>query len=108
MSRAARRARAVSFSSCTPSIMSSSVPSIASAASEAAACSTKYVENVRVGADCAQQHVERGLADNGHGAHRRHDAIGAEFGEHRVAQFPAGLGAKVGLLLKVGAQIAGL
>eukprot|EP00965_Chrysotila_dentata_P163279 5392988-Pleurochrysis_carterae.AAC.1 len=42
----------------------------------------------------AQTRVERGLADKGHRAHRRNNALGSKAGEDRVAQLPASLGAK--------------
>eukprot|EP00965_Chrysotila_dentata_P149516 4937212-Pleurochrysis_carterae.AAC.2 len=93
MSRASRRARAVSFSSHTPSTMSSSVPSI-TAAGEAAACSKQHVEGVCVGADRAQQLLERGVADEGQRAHRCHNAIAVKAGEDCIAQLPSSLGAK--------------
>eukprot|EP00965_Chrysotila_dentata_P212458 6187050-Pleurochrysis_carterae.AAC.3 len=94
-------------------MLSSSVPSI-TAAGEAAACSKKaravdwqHVKDVRVGADRAQQHLERRLADEcGHCAPP--DALAAKAGEDRIAQLPASLGAQIGVFLQVGAQAAGL
>eukprot|EP00965_Chrysotila_dentata_P167627 5535486-Pleurochrysis_carterae.AAC.1 len=61
---------------------------------------------MRVVADRAQQHPQRGLADEGHRTHRRHGSLGAEAGEDCIAQqLLAGL-AKVGLLLEI-ARCAG-
>eukprot|EP00965_Chrysotila_dentata_P106617 3521477-Pleurochrysis_carterae.AAC.1 len=68
----------------------------------------QHVVNVRVGADRAQQHPERGPAEKGHRAHRRHNALEAKAGEDRVTQLPGSLGAKVGLLLEISVQAAGL
>eukprot|EP00965_Chrysotila_dentata_P081072 2676280-Pleurochrysis_carterae.AAC.2 len=42
----------------------------------------------------APQHPERRLADDGHRAHRRHGALGAEASEGRTAQLPASLAAR--------------
>eukprot|EP00965_Chrysotila_dentata_P092033 3038407-Pleurochrysis_carterae.AAC.2 len=118
MSRGARRARAVSFSSRTPSTHNELKRSVdhsrrrGSSLLEAGESRRPYlwqhVEDVRVGADCAQQHPEGRLADEGHRAHRSHDALGAEAGEERTAQFPASLSAQTGLFLQVSAQAAGL
>eukprot|EP00965_Chrysotila_dentata_P179156 5916598-Pleurochrysis_carterae.AAC.1 len=121
MLRAARRdARAVSFSSRTPSTISSSVPSI-TAAGEAAACSNKVsavrsaVNHGRMSRMCALEPIARSSVQS-EDSHTRAIArtaaiMPSEPKPVRIAlrSFPpTSLGVKVGLPLKVGTQAAGL
>eukprot|EP00965_Chrysotila_dentata_P167212 5521340-Pleurochrysis_carterae.AAC.1 len=90
MSRAARRARAMSFSSRTPSTTSLSVPSI-TAAGEAAACSKKakavgYIVGSITSRMCASEPIARSSIQRADSqtramartSHRRHDSLGAK------------------------------